>query len=87
MNAGAIFSTLNYDMREHIADEHMFSLPVSIELGCLDAPVHMPSGACKKFEHIGGSFPAQQSLCRDLLDAYDATDRSAVHTDCASVPK
>jgi hypothetical protein len=23
----------------------------------------------------------------DYLDAYDATDRSAVHTDCASVPK
>lgn len=87
MNAGPIFSTLNYDMREHIAAEHDHAIPWSVHIGCIDAPIYLSAGACKKLENEPYSFPAQQVVYRDLLDAYDYTDRTAVSTDCASVPK
>lgn len=89
MNAGAILTTLNYDMRQHIADDYMYSPPLSSDIGCLDAPVFIPAGACKKMEYCNGRYeaPMQQILVRDLLDDYEYTDRTAVSTDCASVQK
>lgn len=55
------------------------------DVGALDAHVLVPAGGC--FDCDWCDRPVQSGVVRDYLDAYDATDRSAVHTDCASVQK
>lgn len=55
------------------------------DVGALDAHVLVPAGGC--FDSELCDRPVQSGVLRDFMDAYDYTDRTAVSTDCASVPK
>lgn len=73
------------ELQPHVVAEHgryMFDR----HMGALDAPEYIVSGGC----HVGGGqlvkWSSQQMVSRDMLDAYEYTDRSARVTDCASDP-
>jgi hypothetical protein len=55
------------------------------DVGALDAHVLVPAGSCFYTDFCDR--PVQSGVMRDYFDAYDATDRTAIHTDCASVQK
>ena len=71
------------ELQPHVVAEHgryMFDR----HMGALDAPEYIVSGGC----HVGGGqlvkWSSQQMVSRDMLDAYDYTDRTARVTDCSS---
>ena len=81
---GSVIRVTAHPRTAGIRQEH--STPsFTADIGALDAPDLIPRGSC--YVGIWTPHPVQSACLRDYLDAYDYTDRSAVHTDCASVPK
>lgn len=54
------------------------------ELGALDATDFIPLGSCRQRGSEGFYWAAQRIVSRDMLDAYDQTERGAAVADCAS---
>lgn len=56
-----------------------------MNLGSIDANEFVVLGACKQSgAGVGDYWASQRMVRRDLLDAYEFTDRTARVTDCAS---
>lgn len=81
---GGVIRVTTHPRIAGIRQEH--STPTFVaDTGCLDAPDLIARGSC--YVGIWTPHPVQSACLRDFLDAYDATDRSAHMTDCASVQK
>lgn len=77
---GIMFS---FQVQPHVLPEGDGSV-FAAHIGAIDAPDYMPAGSCKKFRCGSFDLPYQVAADRSLLDAYEYTDATAKHTDCAS---
>ena len=72
------------ELLPHIVAEHGWYMS-DRKIGALDAPEYIVAGACRQRQSGDDYYwSAQQIFSRDMLDAYDYTDRTARVTDCAS---
>lgn len=72
------------ELLPHIVAEHGRYLS-DRKIGALDAPEYIVAGACRQRQSGDDDYwSAQQMFSRDMLDAYEYTDRTAGATDCAS---
>lgn len=72
------------ELQPHVVAEHGRYI-FDRHMGALDAPEYIVAGACRQRQSGDDDYwSAQQMFSRDMLDAYDYTDRTARVTDCAS---
>lgn len=72
------------ELLPHIVAEHGRYLS-DRKIGALDAPEYIVAGACRQRQSGDDDYwSAHQMFSRDMLDAYDQTERGAAVADCAS---
>lgn len=83
MRAGTTLIFFDRVLQPHVVAE-FGEYPRDAQIGAIDAPEFVLAGGCKKLTYGDYATPAQQIVSRDMLDAYEYTDRTARVTDCAS---
>ena len=71
-------------VQPHVFDMGEYPCLLGKHVGVLDAPEFLPAGSCINRRVGSVEFPSQSKVERSLLDAYEYTDATAKHTDCAS---